>query len=83
MARLVFTSGRPDPEWFCDQTTMGENDYYVMALRKPRGARDEIYSSLIGWFAVSRQDGTVSEWDLEKEKPVPVSPEYGARKSGR
>jgi hypothetical protein len=77
MAKLLRPSGRPAPEWFCDPTETGTTNYHVIALRKPHGTGDEIYSSLVGWFAVSRRNHKVFQWDLETETAVPISPEYG------
>ena len=54
----------------------GHGRYFVFALRSnhpaPPGAPlDWAGSSLVGWFAVSRANGAVFEWDLAAVAPGP------------
>jgi hypothetical protein len=79
MAKLLIPSRRPDPEWFCEHTDTGTIDYHIIALRKPRGTGEEIYSSLIGWFAVARRSHKVFQWDFENDRAVPISPKYSLK----
>jgi hypothetical protein len=55
--------------WFCDLANGGDNALYVIALRSNRPAP---YSNLMGWYAVRRQDGFVTEWDVTNLRVGPA-----------
>lgn len=56
-------SGPPGMGWYCDFSTLGDASWYVIALRSNRKCPG-ICSNLMGWFAVSRKNGSVHEYDM-------------------
>jgi hypothetical protein len=49
--------------WFCDFSTLGDDQWYVIALRSNRRC-ESICSNLMGWYAVSRRSGSVHTYDM-------------------
>jgi hypothetical protein len=69
--------GNPPKEWFCDFTVTESPEFFIMALRyDDPERRNEIYSNLVGWFAVSKTTTAVMEWDINEDKAIPISPLY-------
>jgi hypothetical protein len=61
--------------YYCD--SLGDtSEYYLLGLRvrDPQRARGEIYSNLVGWFAVRRVDGVVLDWDINENQAKPLTP---------
>jgi hypothetical protein len=56
-------SGPAGLGWFCDFSTLDDNQWYVIALRSNRHC-DGICSDLMGWYAVNRASGSVHQYDV-------------------
>ena len=59
----VPVSGPAGIGWFCDFSTLGNEDWYVIALRSKRRC-EGICSNLMGWYAVNRRTGSVHTYDM-------------------
>ena len=62
-------------QYYCEPHTASSR-YYVFAVRSrdPAPANDPkwVGSSLVGWYAFRRKDGSVVEWNIADEGPGPV-----------
>jgi hypothetical protein len=56
-------SGPAGVGWFCDFSTLSNNQWYVIALRSNRHC-EGICSNLMGWYAVNRSSGSVHRYDV-------------------
>ena len=57
--------------WYCDFSTLGDERWYVIALRSNRKC-EGICSNLLGWYAVDRSNGAVHEFDMADVKVGPA-----------
>jgi hypothetical protein len=79
MAKLIgLPRGKPYSGWYCDGSTLSDNHFFIMALRAkdPTRPPGEIYSGLVGWFAVARRSNVVLEYDVAEDRVVPISRAY-------
>jgi hypothetical protein len=69
-----YSAPRGSAEYRCNyDSSAGAVHYYVFALRSnfpaPLGAGPKwVGSALVGWYAVSKTDGTVFNWDIANFK---------------
>jgi hypothetical protein len=60
-------SGPVGTGWFCDFSTLGDKQWYVIALRSNRQC-EGICSNLMGWYAVGRRSGSIHGYDMAELK---------------
>jgi hypothetical protein len=60
-------SGPVGVGWFCDFSRYQGNTIYVIALRSNRKC-DGPCSNLMGWYAVSRTNGSIHDFDVAEMK---------------
>jgi hypothetical protein len=57
--------------YWCDAVPESP-DHFVLALRYYPKPEELVGSTLIGWYAVSRADGAVSNWDVTSGELTPL-----------
>jgi len=60
----------PAREWRCDILSPKDQPkgYFVIGLRGVCYDPDGCGSTLLGWYAVRRSDGSISEWDVGEDQ---------------
>ncbi len=63
-------AGPPGVGWFCDFAPSKDPALYVIALRSGKPLP---YTNLMGWYAVTRANGTISRWDVARQRAFPLN----------
>jgi len=75
----------PDKYWYCEETGEVDRYVYTMALKsnKPRTDGEEVYSNLLGWYAVARRSQLAFELDINNDRLLPLRSEKPGRGKSR
>ena len=59
--------------YYCEPLS-DHKTHFVLGLRYHAFPDELVGSNLIGWFAVAKSDGTVSDWDINEDRAIPLAP---------